>query len=219
MEGGSHHSPVVKHRKQPHEKHPPILPSPTPFVPQKPAPFSQPPLHSAHQVIEDVAVRPTFQPHTLPPPPSPAAPPPTFLSFPQPSQASTAHPQPVGVTKGLPDIKPFIQLGPTASNKPSPTPQQIPQNSISFGPRPNFSGRKVEPVQVFHHGSPLFLSQIRSIEVTSEPPLLLGTLLPTADEISRFTTFNPRPTAAPRNLHSLPQQRLDQVFGRETGSM
>ena len=199
MEGSSHHS-SVKHQQN--GKHPPILANPTPFVPQKPAHFSQPSLHTAHRVVEDVTVRPSFHPHTLPPPPAPA-PTSAFLSFPRPpSQASTARPQSIGVTKGLPDIKPFIQLGPTASSKPSPTPQQIHQNSISFAPVPNFSARK-EPVQVFHHGSPLFLSQIRSIQVTSEPPTLLGTNFP---------------TATPRNLESLPQETL-QVFGPETASM
>ena len=191
MEGNSH-----KHRVNPQENHPPILGSPTPILPPK-NPFPQhPSLHTAHLVIEDVpAVPPSFQPHTLPPPltPAPASPAPTFLSFPS-HQASTARPQ-AGVTQGLPDIKPFIQLGPTASSKRPPPPPQ--QNSISFAPqRPNF--KKVEPVQVFHHGSPLFLSQIRSIQVTSEPPVFLGPSFP---------------TATPRSLHSLSQQRLDQVFG------
>ena len=212
LEGSSHHLAVGKHQQSPHEKHPPILASPTPFVPQKSAPVSQPSFHTAHLVIEDVTVRPSFHPHTLPPPRTPSAPPSTsaFLSFPPKSQASTSRPQPVGATKGFPDIKPFIQLGPTAPTKPSLVPQHhIHQNSISFAP-PSFSpGRAVpaveqEPVHVFHHGSPLFLSQIRSIQVTSEPPTL-------------FTT-NLFPTATPRNLDSLAQQKL-QVFGPETASM
>ena len=206
MDGNFPHEAVLKHQQISQEKHRPILASPTRFVPEKPAPFTQASLQFGHTVNEDVTARPSFQLHTLPDPVSPSPTTSAFHSFSPPSQASKFHPHPVSATTGFPDIKPFIQLGPTAAAGPSSLPRHIHQNSISLGTMgmlPSlFSARKVpqveDPVQVFHHGSPLFLSQIRSISVTSEPPLQGVNI----------------PTATPRNLDSLARQEL-QVFGPE----
>ena len=210
MDGNFPHEAVLKHQQISQEKHRPILASPTRFVPEKPAPFTQASLQFGHTVNEDVTARPSFQLHTLPHPVSPSPITSAFHSFPPPSQASKFDPHPVSATTGFPDIKPFIQLGPTAAAGPSSLPQHIHQNSISLGGTKGmlpslFSARKVpqveDPVQVFHRGSPLFLSQIRSISVTSEPPLQGVNI----------------PTATPRNLDSLARQEL-QVFGQEKHS-
>ena len=209
MDGNFPHEAVLKHQQISQEKHRPILASPTRFVPEKPAPFPQASLQIGHTVNEDVTARPSFQLHTLPHPVSPSPTTSAFHSFSPPSQASKFHPEPVSATTGFPEIKPFIQLGPTAAAEPSSLPRHIHQNSISSGTKgmlPSlFSARKVpqveDPVQVLHHGSPLFLSQIRSISVTSEPPVQGVNI----------------PTATPRNLDSLARQEL-QVFGPEKHS-
>ena len=161
MTTSPHHSEITKQQQLRQKQHPPILSSPAPAVHALP---SRPPA-----ITEVGTMGEHFHsPSSLP---TPITPRPTFQSFPAPlvqSQAPTLSPQPAGLTNRFPEIKPFIQLGPISSTK---SKQRVRPNSISFSP----SRVNVEPVHVFHHGSPLFLSEIRKIEVTSQPPTLLST--------------------------------------------
>ena len=168
MTTSPHHSEITKQQQLRQKQHPPILSSPAPAVHALP---SRPPLQNA--IKPAIAGVGTLGEHFHSPSslPTPITPRPTVFSFPAPlvqSQASTLSPQKVGLTDRFPEIKPFIQLGPTSSTK---SKQRVRPNSISFAP----SRVNVEPVHVFHHGSPLFLSEIRKIEVTSQPPTLLST--------------------------------------------
>ena len=168
MTTSPHHSEITKQQQLRQKQHPPILSSPAPAAHALP---SRPPLQNAIKpaITGDSTLGEHFHsPSSLP---TPITPRPTFLSFPAPlvqSQASTLSPQPASLIDRFPEIKPFIQLGPTSSTK---SRERVRPNSISFAP----SRVNVEPVHVFHHGSPLFLSEIRKIEVTSQPPTLLST--------------------------------------------
>ena len=166
MTTSPHHSEITKQQQLRQKQHPPILSSPTSAVHALP---SRPPLQNA--IKPAIAGVGTLGEHFHSPSslPTPITPRPTFQSFPAPlvtSQAATLSPQKVGLTHRFPEIKPFIQLGPSSSTK---SKQRVRPNSISFAP----SRENVEPVHVFHHGSPLFLSEIRKIEVTSQPPTLI----------------------------------------------